>query len=100
MVPATPHLLCPERRVYCPHQGRPAEIRMPWRTRLVLVHDVTEAHVPIDVCKANGAPSPWMPKRTRIRTERWKARLRFTHGEHEPKFEPRGERKDGIRPVR
>src|SRR5215471_2962564 len=72
---------------------------MPCRTRLVLVHDVTEAHMPIEVCKANGASSPWMPKRTWIRTERREACPRCTHGEHEPKAKPRGERQDSIRPV-
>src|SRR5215471_16476821 len=62
----TPSLLCPERLIGGLGQGDPPEIRILWRARLVLIHDVAKAQPPIQVRKANGAPGPWMPEGARV----------------------------------
>jgi hypothetical protein len=96
----TDNLFCPERRIGCFDKGDPTEIRIPWRARLILVHDVAKANPSIQVCKADGAPCPRMPKGARVGAERWDAGARHTrllgHCQHEPKPEPRWERENRI----
>src|SRR3989442_152022 len=92
-LPPRSRVLSSERRVHGLHETRPAEVRIPWRACLVLIHDVAEANASVEVGKSHGAAVSPVSEGPGTRTKRLEAETGLAEvlrqGQLEPECEAR-----------